>query len=188
MRLRQAPYSLLVLSMLGFAACETEPEPESEPAMETQVATPAPDTAAMATPTAPADATGGTALTVAQAPDLGEYIADANGRALYLLEGEPQGESTCYDACAEEWLPFLAPQGIPTAEAPALDEGRIGTLQRTDGSTQVTYDGHALYYYHDDQGAGQTTGQDVTDQWGEWYLVQPSGEPLEEGGTGQNGV
>lgn len=179
---------LIVCSVLGLAACEADDPPDIEPATETQIEAPADDSAEMITPASVADASGGTALTVAQAPELGEYIADANGRALYLLEGEPQGESTCQDACAEEWPPFLAPQGTPTAEAPAVQEGMIGTLQRQDGSTQVTYDGHALYYYHDDQGPGQTTGQDVTDQWGEWYLVQPSGAPLEEETTGDEGA
>lgn len=56
----------------------------------------------------------------------------------------------------------------------------IGTVQRPDGTTQVTYDGQPLYYYAHDSGPGEVKGQDVHDEWGEWYLVQPSGE-LQEG-------
>lgn len=111
----------------------------------------------------------------------GAYLTDAEGRALYLLEGESADESRCYDACAAEWPPFLAENGAPPANAVGLD-AEFGTLQRTDGTTQLTYGGHPLYYYHDDVEPGQTTGHDVTDQWGEWYLVTPAGEPLEAGG------
>lgn len=171
--------SLLVLlaGACGDAADE-EPvvleEPVEQPVVAEPAAAPMPGTAS------------GAVLAVDTLEGAGPYLTDASGRALYLLEGEPQGESTCYDACAEEWPPFLAPQGSPTAGAASVQPGLIGTLQRRDGSTQVTYGGHALYYYHDDQGPGQTAGHDLTDRWGEWYLVQPGGEALEEhaGGTG----
>ena len=129
---------------------------------------------------APMQPEGGMMLQVSSAAAMGPYLTDGSGRALYLLEGEPQGESSCYDACAEEWPPLLAPQGAPSTGAGDVEASRIGTIQRRDGSAQVTYGGHALYYYHDDTGAGQTQGQDLTDQWGEWYLVQPNGQPLEE--------
>lgn len=171
MRTGRLPRHLALWVMLGLAACATDEAPEREPVAEP---------AAAGSTAAPADTAAGATITVAQAQGLGEYIADANGRALYLLEGEPQGQSSCYDACAEEWPPLLAPRGAPTAGTPAVQAGLIGTLQRRDGSAQVTYGGHALYYYHDDEGPGQTMGQDVTDRWGEWYLVRPAGEPLEE--------
>jgi hypothetical protein len=45
---------------------------------------------------------------------------------------------------------------------------------------QVTYNGHPLYYYVRDLGPGRTTGQHVSDAWGEWYLVTPQGAPLDE--------
>lgn len=168
-----------VLGILGSACGGEEGAPEGEPVVvEEPAAEPA---------TATGDPSAGTALTVDSLPGAGAYLADGSGRSLYLLEGEPQGQSTCYDACAEEWPPFLAPQGTPEAQAPAVQAGLIGTLQRRDGATQVTYGGHALYYYHEDQGPGQTNGQDLTDQWGEWYLVRPSGEPLEGEGGGQGG-
>lgn len=139
------------------------------------------------------DAAAAAALGVDSAAALGTYVTDAAGRAVYLLEGEPEGESTCYDACAEEWPPVLAGSGGAAGDtaamepspgsAEALDAALVGTIERRDGSLQRTYAGHALYYYDDDTGPGQTTGHDVTDQWGEWYLVRPSGEPLEEGGS-----
>ena len=61
-----------------------------------------------------------------------------------------------------------------------MREDLIGTIERRDGQRQVTYDGHALYYYSQDQQPGRTSGQDLTDRWGEWYLVTPEGQHLEE--------
>lgn len=124
----------------------------------------------------------GPALQVDSLEGMGPYLTDASGRALYLLEEEPQDSSICYDECAEEWPPLLAEQGSPRAEGEGIDEAMISTIERRDGQMQVTYAGHPLYYYHDDEGPGDTLGQDLTDAWGEWYLVRPDGEPLEEGG------
>lgn len=136
------------------------------------------------------------ALAVDTLADAGPYLTDGDGRALYLLEGEPANASTCADACAEEWPPYVMTGTL--SETPAtgpLDAALVGTIERADGRTQVTYAGHALYYYHGDTGPGETTGQDVTDAWGEWYLVTPEGEPLEshaeegeEGATGADGA
>ena len=113
----------------------------------------------------------------------GAYLTDGSGRALYLLEGEPEGQSTCYDACAEAWPPVLASQATAAPNASGVQASLIGTMQRRDGSTQLTYGGKALYYYRADQGPGEAKGQDVTDQWGEWYLVKPTGGALEGHGS-----
>ena len=128
----------------------------------------------------------GTAIAVDSLPDGGAYLTDGSGMALYLLEGEPSDSSTCYDACAREWPPFMALQGSPSAQGQQIQQNLIGTIERRGGGQQVTYAGHPLYYYHDDTGEGQTQGQDVTDQWGEWYLVQPNGQPLEGQGGGNS--
>jgi predicted lipoprotein with Yx(FWY)xxD motif len=162
-----------------FSACADEPEADvalEGTAVEEPVAEPA---------VVPVGPQAGAVLEVDTLQGVGPYLTDQSGRALYLLEGGAPGEITCYDACAGVWPPFLAPQGTPTAGAPPVQAGLIGTIQRRDGATQVTYAGHPLYYYTKDQGPGQATGQDVTDQWGEWYLVRPSGEPLEEHGGGE---
>lgn len=112
----------------------------------------------------------------------GPYLTDGSGRAVYLLEGEAEGQSTCYDECAQAWPPVVASQATAAAGASNVQSSLIGTILRTDGTTQLTYGGKALYYYREDQGAGETKGQDVTDQWGEWYLVRPEGGALEGNG------
>jgi predicted lipoprotein with Yx(FWY)xxD motif len=179
--MRKSHFAMLsgTLMVLGLAACETE-EPEVEVAPVAEVEPVAP----VSEPIAPAQAVGAV-LTVAETPEYEAFIADEDGRALYLLEADSPGNSTCYGECAGVWPPLLAPEGTPTAGDPAVQAGLIGTLERRDGATQVTYGGWPLYYYSGDQGTAQAAGQDLTDEWGEWYLVTPSGEPLEEeGGSG----
>lgn len=120
-------------------------------------------------------------LSVERTGEYGPYITDSNRQALYLLEGEAAGETDCYAACAQVWRPFIAPQGSPADADPGVQANLIVTIRRQNGSMQVTYNGHPLYYYVRDLGPGQTAGQDVTDAWGEWYLVTPEGRPLKHG-------
>lgn len=167
------PASMFVALALASAAsgCAEagEPAADADATMDTALEQPAQETQLARRTTLSVDSLDG-------AP----YLADADGRALYLLEGEPADSSTCYDGCAEAWPAFMAPEEAPEAGSPSVRSDLIGTIERRDGGTQVTYGGHPLYYYSGDTGAGQTSGQDVTDQWGEWYLVRPSGKPLEQ--------
>lgn len=168
---------LAVATLVGAAACDAgnvEEAPEAETAAEQPQA---------GEPVAEGGAAGGAAIAVDTLEGVGAYLTDAGGRALYLLEGEPSDSSTCYDACAEVWPPFVAEGGAPQAGAAPVQANLIGTLQRRDGRMQVTYSGHPLYYYAEDRGPGQATGQDKTDRWGEWYLVTPEGQHLEEHGS-----
>lgn len=118
-------------------------------------------------------------LSVMRAPEHGPYIADSSGRALYILSGEAAGKTGCYAGCAQVWRPFIVSQSRPES-APGVDGSLIGTARRRDGSIQATYNGHPLYYYVRDLGPGRTTGQHVSDAWGEWYLLTPQGGPLDE--------
>jgi hypothetical protein len=54
----------------------------------------------------------------------------------------------------------------------------LGTITRTDGSKQVTYNGHPLYTYVQDKTAADTTGEGSTNFGAEWYLVAPSGSAI----------
>jgi predicted lipoprotein with Yx(FWY)xxD motif len=122
---------------------------------------------------APAEAAGAT-LMVSQQEGLGQFLTDEQGLSLYLFTKDTPNTSNCYDQCAENWPPLLT-SGSPVA-GQDVDAALLGTTQRQDGSTQVTYNGWPLYYYVKDQQPGDTTGQEVGDVW---YLVTPQGEQVE---------
>jgi len=115
----------------------------------------------------------GTAIGVADSDDHGSYLVDAEGMSLYAFLRDTDGESACYDQCAAAWPPLL------TDEAPValdgVDADLLGTTERTDGTTQVTYAGWPLYFFVQDQAAGDVAGQGVNDVW---FLVSPAGEAI----------
>lgn len=104
------------------------------------------------------------------------YLTDVRGRALYMLEGENAGKVRCDAACARVWPPLRDEANLA---GKGLKKTLVGSRKRADGSRQVTYNGHPLYYYVEDRGAGKATGQ-VHDRWGEWYLVTPQGGKFEK--------
>ena len=108
----------------------------------------------------------------------GSYLTDAGGRALYMFEKDTRGHSACSGECAKDWPPFTAP-GTPTSTDPSLKSSLIGTIQRADGSSQVTYDGKPLYHYEKDAAAGDKKGQGLKQFGAEWYLVSPNGSKQE---------
>jgi len=95
---------------------------------------------------------------------LGPFLTDADGMTLYIFAKDEPGISNCYDQCALNWPPLLVENG----QIPAGGEGvtaEFGTAERTDGSTQVTYNGWPLYYWFNDAAVGDTTGQGVGGVW-----------------------
>lgn len=108
----------------------------------------------------------------------GQHLVDDSGMSLYLFKkDEGQQGSTCYDSCAQVWPPLMT-DGEPSASDPTVQTGMLGTITRTDGTTQVTYGGWPLYYYAQDQQPGDARGQDIVESGAEWYLVTPAGEEV----------
>ena len=116
-----------------------------------------------------------TVTTATKAP-FGTYLVDGAGRALYILEGEQgmTGMSRCTPDCLRVWPPLHG--GPPTAGA-GVNPALLATVP-LHGHPHVTYAGWPLYYYTRDRGPGHTTGQHVTDRWGTWHLMSPSGQPI----------
>ncbi|MFG2626478.1 hypothetical protein [Streptomyces sp. NPDC048473] len=136
---------------------------------------------ASASPSASVSASG----TVASASSpLGTILVDGKGRTLYLWEADTTSESTCSGECAKEWPPLIV-SGEPVA-GKGVKAGLLGTTKRSDGSREVTYNGHPLYYFADDKKAGDTNGQKVNDAGAEWYVLDPSGNKVT--GTAKSGT
>lgn len=112
--------------------------------------------------------------------DLGEILVDGEGMTLYMFTEDSEDQSACEDECLTAWPP-LTVDGEAVA-GDGVDEELLGTFTRDDdGSTQVTYDGHPLYFYATDSEPGDTTGQGVVDSW---YVLSPDGTPIQDGATG----
>src|SRR5690606_27666570 len=112
---------------------------------------------------------------------IGSYLTDEQGRSVYMFEADSSNQTTCYDACAQAWPPVLT-DGRPTA-GPGVDESLLGTIERADGSLQVTYNGWPLYYFIKDSESGDINGQGVNGFGADWYLLTPGGQVARAEGT-----
>ena len=108
---------------------------------------------------------------------LGTFLVDAKGRALYLWDADHGTKSRCSGACAQAWPP-LTTAGTPKASG-AAKASLLGTTTRPDGSREVTYAGHPLYYFEGDTMPGQTTGQGSGSFGSPWWVVSPGGKAIQ---------
>lgn len=127
-------------------------------------------------PAGSADA--GAVLTTADS-DLGEIVVDAEGRTVYVFDRDTAGSgaSACEGSCLEAW-----PAVTTDDEEPRVDgvSGDVGTIERDDGTVQVTLGGRPLYTYAGDADAGDVTGQGVQ---GVWWVVSPDGAAVSDAPT-----
>jgi predicted lipoprotein with Yx(FWY)xxD motif len=122
-------------------------------------------------------AAGGAATVKTRHGKLGTFLVDGKGRTLYLFEKDKTKKSRCSGSCAVAWPP-LTTTGKPQA-AGSAKASLLGTSKRSDGTTQVTYNGHPLYRFVQDKKAGDTKGEGVDAFGAEWYVLSPSGKKIE---------
>jgi len=138
----------------------------------------APSTAAAATTSASSTtsaAPAAAAITISSTKGKdGTYLTGSDGHAVYLWMADSGGKSACESACAHAWPPV---EGTPSAGA-GVTASDLGTITRSDGSKQVTYKGHPLYYFIADKSAGQALGQGSDGFGAKWWLVAPSGTAI----------
>jgi predicted lipoprotein with Yx(FWY)xxD motif len=126
--------------------------------------------------TAPSGAAVAT-VSVAHNGELGSIlVAGPKGRTVYLFAADKGPSSTCSSACAEVWPPVTT-TGSPKA-AGGANSADLGTITRSDGTKQVTYKGHPLYYYVGDPNSGDISGQGINSFGAPWYVLSPSGSEV----------
>ena len=137
---------------------------------------PSSSSAASSAPSAPAEEAA--PVLGAADNDLGEIVVDAEGRTVYVFDEDTpgSGESVCTDDCAATWPAVEAEGDAPTADGV---EGELATIEREDGTLQLTLDGRPLYRFAGDGSPGDATGQGVD---GTWFVVGADGEKITEGG------
>ncbi len=149
-------------------------------------ATPAPTSAAATSaPSAGAAASAPASLSLGgRMTALGDVLTGPNGMTLYTLSSDPNGGSVCTGQCLVFWPPLLvAPGGA--VSGPSTVSGTFATFVRADdGSTQVTLDGRALYYFKNDTAPGQTNGEGIKGAGGVWHVVLAAAAAASAGATG----
>jgi predicted lipoprotein with Yx(FWY)xxD motif len=168
------PLAILILAVL-LAAC-AEPAATSAPPDETPAATPSAEATETEAPTAeptesPADED---ASVLVADSDLGSILTDADGMTIYFFANDTEGVSNCEGDCLENWPP------VEAEDSPVAGEGvtaELGTIERSDGTTQLTINGFPAYYFAGDSAAGDTNGQGVGEVW---FVFGADGEPIEQ--------
>lgn len=129
----------------------------------------------------------GVATVAAARTNLGMILVDGSGRTLYLFEKDQPRVSACSGACLAAW-PVDQTGAAPKAGA-GVRAALLGMIKRGDGTTQVTYNGHPLYYYAGDGTAGQVNGEGLASFGAGWYAVSSAGSKVAEsaGSTGTAG-
>jgi predicted lipoprotein with Yx(FWY)xxD motif len=129
-------------------AAEAEPEPEGEP----------------------------TPISLGEASGVGKILVDSEGMTLYYFQKDQKGsgKSKCEGACAEAWPPLIT-EGEPEAMK-GVKAAMLGTIEREDGSTQVTYAGWPLYTFVEDKKPGEDNGTDSKAFGAAWYPLHSNGK------------
>ncbi len=130
-----------------------------------------PTSAVAGTTAAPAGSSAALAIGTATKSGIGTYLTGQGGRTLYIFKHDTPGTSNCTGQCAATWPPLEVAAGQTPTAGPGVS-GTLGTLTRSDGKTQVTYDQMPLYYYGGDSAAGDTNGQGIG---GIWFAATVSG-------------
>ena len=123
-------------------------------------------------------ATGGGTQLIVRGSDYGNVVFGPDGRAVYMFAPDRGSKSTCYGTCAKSWHPLLT-KGRPLA-GPGVKATLLGTTTRKDGSVQVTYNGHPLYFDNmsgESNAAGEIRCQHLNVNGGIWLIVKPNGQP-----------
>jgi predicted lipoprotein with Yx(FWY)xxD motif len=107
---------------------------------------------------------------------LGTILVDSQGRTLYLFKKDSGTRSACLGACAKAWPPLLT--GGASTAASGARPSLVRTTRRSDGTRQVTYNGHPLYLFIKDHKPGDVNGQGVTAFGAAWFAVSPAGNQI----------
>ena len=168
------PRSMTSLMIVALAVTACSSGTSNKVTSESSRPTTAVTSAARATPAAPAAAS----MSVHTAAGLGAVLVDASGRTLYLFEKDRGSTSSCSGQCAQVWPPFTSVG--PSAAGAGASAALVATSRRTDGTSQVTYAGHPLYYYVNDQQPGQTNGQGLNQFGAKWYVLSAKGTKVDK--------
>ena len=167
---------------LTFTACSSSGDKANSSAPAGGATSQAP--ASSASSSEPAESSsaavaGGPAKVSIATTEKGKVLAGPTGHALYTYDPDTTKTSACVDGCATAWPPLI---GTPAA-GNGVEESELDTITRTDGTMQVTYEGHPLYYFGKDEDAEDVYGDGVA---GVWHVAKAdSGGAASSSSTGK---
>jgi predicted lipoprotein with Yx(FWY)xxD motif len=146
--------ALLVVAAAGLAltACGSSAAPRSSTTTTTKSGSAAP-------------VVGSTSIAA-----VGSVVTGVGGRTLYYLSTETSTSIQCTGTCTQTWFPYVLAAGSRVAVATGVT-GSVSSTVRPNGTTQVTYDGHPVYYFAGDSAPGQANGQGAD---GTWFVLSPA--------------
>ncbi|OEU88857.1 hypothetical protein DB35_21775 [Streptomyces abyssalis] len=105
-------------------------------------------------------------------PELGEILADAEGRTLYRFDKDSAWpmKSNCKGDCLKMWVPA---KPVDKTKVSGVNPKLLTTYERADGTKQLTIDCWPLYWYKGDKKAGDINGQG---KMGLWHAATEDGK------------
>jgi predicted lipoprotein with Yx(FWY)xxD motif len=168
--------ALLIAGCGSSSSSSSTPGTTSAPASATTEATGSTSTAS--TPTTTSAGSGSAAVIGTKKAKLGTILyAGSKQLTVYVWDGDKSSKSACSGACAAIWPPVTT-TGQPTV-ATGAQSSLLGTTKRSDGSTQVTYNGHPLYYFSKDGDSGDAYGEGSKSFGAGWYVMRPNGHDID---------
>jgi predicted lipoprotein with Yx(FWY)xxD motif len=113
-----------------------------------------------------------------------QVLTDSAGFVLYWYANDTMSASNCNGSCATYWPPVL---GSPSLASGVSLTGKLGTIKRSDGQLQATYDGHPLYLFKSDTSAGEDSGNALNASGGLWWAMTASGAKIKAKGSSSSG-
>jgi predicted lipoprotein with Yx(FWY)xxD motif len=111
-------------------------------------------------------------------------LTNSKGFTVYSFALDTPAKSNCNGTCAANWPPVTG-----SVTAPGV-KGTFGTIKRSDGSIQATFNGHPLYTFTADTSPGQAKGNGLNAFGGVWHedttsgSAAPASSPASGGGAG----
>ena len=170
---RRLLWIVAVAAALAVAACGSSSGQRT--VSSAPPASAAPSSVPQQRPATPTQARPTGPVITARRSQFGSILTDGTNRTIYLFTRDESRASACYGACATAWPPVL------TKGSPRRTRGltaALGTTRRRDGTAQVTYNGHPLYYYIRDVKPGEILCQDAVEFGGTWLVVSPRGTAI----------
>jgi predicted lipoprotein with Yx(FWY)xxD motif len=175
------PLGVIAAVVLIVAGCGGSSKKTSSASTGTSSAASQPTGGAYGGATSAPANTGAGAAIDAKKSSLGTILVDSKGMSIYYFQKDKGPKSTCSGACAAAWPPVTS-TGAATAGT-GIAKAKLGTSTRSDGTKQVTYNGHPLYTYAGDSSPGQTNGEGLKQFGAEWYVLSPAGNKVEKPGS-----